>query len=109
LVLEKVNRTSSLAALLSLAAELLEDHIDAATANEVRWGTWSVLATALSHFPKLGTELELLRSEHNVNLTEDKVDALWTQAPQASDSLALFIPPLVTRGSQNGAGKEKWW
>jgi hypothetical protein len=55
--------------------ELLEDCIDAAAANRVYWGTRSVLADTLSHFPQLGTELELLRSGHNADLTEDQVEA----------------------------------
>jgi hypothetical protein len=45
---------------LSPAIEMLEGHIDAAATNGVRRGTQSALATALSHFPELGTELELL-------------------------------------------------
>jgi hypothetical protein len=34
----------------------------------------------LPYFLKLGAELELLGSRHNMNPTEDQVDALWTQA-----------------------------
>ena len=37
--------------------------------------THVALATALSHFPKLGSEQELHGSEHNTDLTEDQVDA----------------------------------
>jgi hypothetical protein len=57
---ERANRTSSLAVALSPVIEMLEGHIDAAATNGVCWGTQSALATALSHFPELGTELELL-------------------------------------------------
>jgi hypothetical protein len=32
----------------------------------------------LSHFPELRTELVLLGSRHNADLTDDRVDALWT-------------------------------
>jgi hypothetical protein len=39
-------------------------------------GTLSMLAAALSHFLELGTEIELLRSERNGDLTEDQVDAV---------------------------------
>jgi hypothetical protein len=49
-------------------------------ANRVHWDTWSTLAAALSRFSELGTELELLGSGRNADLTEDQVDALWTQA-----------------------------
>jgi hypothetical protein len=68
--------TSSLAAALSLAVELLKGHFDAAAANGVHWGTWSALATALLHFPELGAELELLGFERNTDLMEDQMDAL---------------------------------
>jgi hypothetical protein len=43
MVLERSDGTSSLAASLSSAVELLEDLIDGATSNGVHWGTWSVL------------------------------------------------------------------
>jgi hypothetical protein len=65
---------SSLVALLSSVAELLEDCIDIAAANGVRQGTWSVLTTVLSQFSELRIKLELLGSGHNANLTEDRVD-----------------------------------
>jgi hypothetical protein len=72
-------------------AELHEDRIDTAAANRVRWGTQSVLVAALSHFPELATELELLRSGRNVDLTENQVNALWTQGRLAFDSLASYV------------------
>jgi hypothetical protein len=62
---------SSLVVSLSSAVELLEGRIDATTANEDLWGTWLVLATALSHLLELGTELVLLGSGHNADLMED--------------------------------------
>jgi hypothetical protein len=71
-----------LATSLSSVAELIEGCVDIAAANGVRWGTMSALATALSHFPKLETELELLGSGCNVDLTEDQVDDLGTQTHQ---------------------------
>jgi hypothetical protein len=37
------------------------------------------LTAALLHFPKLGTDLEQIESEHNVDLTEGQLNALWTQ------------------------------
>jgi hypothetical protein len=44
-----------------------------------------VLTASLSHFLELGPELELLGSEHNADLTEGQLDALWAQTCQASD------------------------
>jgi hypothetical protein len=67
LVLERADMSSSLVESLSLVVELLEGYIDAAAANRVHWGTRPVLATALSHFSELGSELELLGSGHNTD------------------------------------------
>jgi hypothetical protein len=67
---------SSLTASLSLAAELIEGCVDSTTVNGFRWGTQSALVSTLSHFPKLETELELLGSERNADLTKDQVVAL---------------------------------
>jgi hypothetical protein len=76
LVLDRADGPSSLAAALSMAAKLLEGHINAAATNGVRWGTRSVLVATLSHFLELETELEVLVSGCNVDLTKDQVDAL---------------------------------
>jgi hypothetical protein len=75
-VLDRADGWSSLTASLSTAAELLKDRVDVMIANGVRWGTRSVLFAALSDFPKLEAELELLVSSRNVALTEDQVNAL---------------------------------
>jgi hypothetical protein len=75
LVLDEASEPSSLAALLSSAAELLKGHIDTVAANRVCWSTRSTLVATLSHFLKLGPELELLGSGCNVDLTEDQVNA----------------------------------
>jgi hypothetical protein len=75
LVLDNADGSSSLAASLSMAVELLEDWVDAMATNGVRWGTQSALVAALSHFPELDTELELLGSRRNGDLTKDQVDA----------------------------------
>jgi hypothetical protein len=64
--------TSSLVVSLSSATELIEDHIDMAATNGVRWGTKSALVAVISHF----LELELLESGRNANLTEDHVVTL---------------------------------
>jgi hypothetical protein len=36
-----------------------------------------MLVAAVSHFPELKTELEVLESRHSVDLTEDEAGALW--------------------------------
>jgi hypothetical protein len=71
LVLHSIDGLSSLVASLSMVVELLEDQINVTAANEACWETRSALVAALSHFPKLKSELELLRSERNVDLTKD--------------------------------------
>jgi hypothetical protein len=78
LVLGRSIRMSSLSMTVSSAMELIEGHIDIVADNGVWWQTRSTLATTLSHFLELQTELELPRSGHNVNLMERQVDALWT-------------------------------
>jgi hypothetical protein len=71
LVLERDDEMSSLVVSLPSVAEQIEDHIDIATTNGVRWGTRSALVAALLHFPELGSELELLGSGRNADLTDD--------------------------------------
>jgi hypothetical protein len=103
MVLDRVDGMSSLVQSLSSAVGLIDDHIDTVATNGVYWGTRSVLVATLSQFPELGAELELLGSGHNVDLTKDQVDALWTQTRQTLDTLASFVTPSVTRGSLDGA------
>jgi hypothetical protein len=94
LVLDNIDGLSSLAASLSMVVELLDGQIDTTTTNGVCWGTRSTLVAAMSHFLELKSELQLLGSGCNVDLTEDQADALWTRVRMASDSLA--------RGSSRG-------
>jgi hypothetical protein len=75
-VLDNADKSSSLAASLSTVVELLEGWIEAATSNGVRWGARSALVVALSHFLELKSELELPRSEHNADITEDHADVI---------------------------------
>jgi hypothetical protein len=96
---------SSLIVSLSSVVDLIEGHIDDAATNKVCWGR-SVLTATLPHFPKLQTELKLLGSRHNADLTEGQLDALWTQMCQASESLALSIPPSVACDSPDDTRKE---
>jgi hypothetical protein len=63
MVLGNADGSSSLVACLSMVAELLEGRIDITVANGVHQGTRSVLVAALSHFPELKSELDLLGSE----------------------------------------------
>jgi hypothetical protein len=75
-MLDNVDGSFSLAVSLSTVVELLMGRIDSTVTKGVRLGTQSTLITALSHFPKLKSELELLRSRRNVDLTEDPADAV---------------------------------
>jgi hypothetical protein len=93
LVLGNVNGPSSLAASLSMVAELLESRVNTAATNGVHWGTQSALVAALLHFPELKSELELLGFGQNADLTDDQADALWPLVRAASDSLASLVPP----------------
>jgi hypothetical protein len=88
---------------MSLAMESLEGRIDAVATNGVRLGSHSTLVAVVSHFPKLKPELELLRSEHNADLTEDEVDTLWTWVRAGSDSLASYVPSVIAYGPPDDA------
>jgi hypothetical protein len=52
----------------------------------------SALVAALSQFPELKSELELLGFGRNTNLTDNQADALWPLGSAASDSLASLVP-----------------
>jgi hypothetical protein len=69
MVLEGSNKISSLAASLSSAVDLIEGRVDAVVTNGVHWGAWLALTTALSHFPKLEHEFDLLAFKYNADLT----------------------------------------
>jgi hypothetical protein len=90
---------------MSTVVELLEGRINTVAANGVCWGTRSMLVAALSHFPELNFELELLGSGRNADLIEDQADALWTQVRAALNSLASHVPSLVARNHPNDAGE----
>jgi hypothetical protein len=77
--------------------ELLQGRFDITSTNGVCWGTQSALVTALSHFPELKSELELVGSGQNAVLTDDQVDALWPLVSMASDSLALLVRSSIAR------------
>jgi hypothetical protein len=69
LVLGSADGTSSLAASMSTTVELLDGRIDTSAANGVHWGSCFALDAAMSHFPELKTELEVLKSGRSVGLT----------------------------------------
>jgi hypothetical protein len=102
-VLERADGSSSLAVSLPSVVELLDGRIDVVAANGARWGTRLALVANLSHFLELGVELELLGSGRSTDLTEDQVDALWTQVRPTLDLLASYIPLSVARASPDGA------
>jgi hypothetical protein len=77
LVLGSTVGPSSLAASMSMAAELLKGRIDTAAANGVYCGSRSTLVANVLHFLELKTELEVLRSGCSADLIEDEVDVLW--------------------------------
>jgi hypothetical protein len=107
-VLDNADEPSSLAASLSVAVELLEGWVDFMAANGVRWGTRSALVAALSHFSKLDTELELLESGRNTDLTEirwmpcgpvcTRPRTRWCR----TSFLRLLVALLMARGSSSG-------
>jgi hypothetical protein len=67
-----------LAVALSPSPVLAEGHVNAAAINGVQWGPRLALTVVLSHFSKLESELELLGSRYNADLTNDKMETLWT-------------------------------
>jgi hypothetical protein len=63
-----------------------------AAVNRVQWGGPLALTVALSHFPELEVELDLLGSSYNADLTGDQMEALWSRTRQASESLSSRVP-----------------
>jgi hypothetical protein len=57
------------------------------------------------HFSELKIELEVLRSGHGADLTEDEVDAPWIWVRVALDSLVSRVPSSVARNPPDGAGE----
>jgi hypothetical protein len=76
LVLDDAIISSSLVASLAMAVEEVEKWVNAVATNGVWWGTQSTLVTALSHFPELEPELELLGSGRDADLSDSQADAL---------------------------------
>jgi hypothetical protein len=101
-VLGSTDGSSAQAMPMPAVAELLEGRIDTAAANGVCWGSRSALVAAVSHFPELDTDFEVLRSSRNVGLIEDEVGALWSWVRMTADSLASHVPSLVARNPLDG-------
>jgi hypothetical protein len=105
MVLGNADGPSSLAASLSMVVELLDGRIDTAATNGVRWGTGTMLVTALSHFLELKSELELLGSGQNADLTDDQANALWTLVSMALDSQASLVRSSIARNPPDDVGE----
>jgi hypothetical protein len=106
-MLKGSNEASSLPVSLSSATDLIEGRVNATATNKVHGGGGGLaLTTALSHFPELEPEVELLGYGCNADLTKGQLDAHWTQTHQASESLSLRIPPSLVCNSPDGTGGE---
>jgi hypothetical protein len=67
--------------------------------------TGFVAVAAVSHFPELDADLEVLGSGHSAGLKEDEVDTLWSRLCTAVDSLSLHVPSSVACNPPDGAGE----
>jgi hypothetical protein len=105
LVLGDTNGSSTQATSMFTVVELLEGRIDTVAANGVHWESCSTLVAAVSHFPKLDVNLEVLKYGHSVGLTEDDVDALWSQVRTAVNPLASHVPSSVAHNPPDGASE----
>jgi hypothetical protein len=66
--------------------------INIAATNGVQSGTRSALVIDLLHFAELKSELQLLRSRQDADLSDDQADSLWPLVSVASDSLVSLVP-----------------
>jgi hypothetical protein len=71
------------------------------------WGGCSALVAAISHFPKLDTDLDVLGFGRNARLMEDEADAIWSRVRVALDSLVSHVPSSVTHNPPDGAGESQ--
>jgi hypothetical protein len=93
-VLGNADGPSSPVASLSMVAELLEGRIDTAVSNGVHCGTRSMLVAALSHFPELKSELELLGSGHVDGTIVSGLITAPSDTPRFFSSLFTIHSPL---------------
>jgi hypothetical protein len=105
LVLGSVDGLSSLIASMSTAGVLLKGRINAATADGVCWGSYSMLVVVVSLFLELKTKLEELEFVHSADMTKDEADALLIRVCAALDSLALHVSSSLAHNPPNGAGE----
>jgi hypothetical protein len=54
----------------------------------------------------LESELELLGSGYNADLTKDEMEAFWTRTRQASESLSSRVPSSAAPSPPNDDGEE---
>jgi hypothetical protein len=104
-VLKRSDESSSLVALLSSTADLIEGRVDATGANGFHWGARLALIIALSHFPEVEPKLELHGPGHNADLIESQLDAHWARTRRASNSLLSSVLSSDSRNSPDDSGK----
>jgi hypothetical protein len=63
------------------------------------------MVAAVSHFPEVDADLEVLRSGRNAGLTEGEVDALWSRVHKTIDSLASHVPSSIARNPPDSEGE----
>jgi hypothetical protein len=88
-----------------MVVEETENRINTAAANGVWWGSRPAFVTALSHLTELKSELELLGSGRDADLSDNQVDTLWPLVSMASDSLASDVPSSFARDPPDDAKK----
>jgi hypothetical protein len=69
-------------------------------------GAWLAITIALSFFPELEVELDMLGSRYNVDLTHDEMEVLWAQTCWTSKSLSSRVPPSAVSSPPDGVGEE---
>jgi hypothetical protein len=65
-----------------------------------------VLIVSLSYFTELESELVLLGSEYNTDLTSDEMEALSTRTRWALESLSSRVPPLAAHSLPNSVEED---
>jgi hypothetical protein len=99
--------SSSLVVSLARVVEEIENRINTAATNLVRWGTRSALVAVLSHFPELEPELELLGCRRDVDLSNNRADALWPLVSMAQSRWCRSFPhhwPTTFRTTWSSSG-----
>lgn len=97
LVLENADGVSSMPQALAMAAERIEDRIEAAAATGARWGARMALTTAVSHFPEVKPDLPVIGDGFNPQLTRGATGLLWAEVSDAAERIASRIPGRMAR------------